>query len=153
MKKFFVMQGMLNYIGRLCNKPEWFSEEYVCNVLERMDKTDPDKRSPDQWDKRFRQIVPVLHRYDSALAYLQQYGYLCQQYFSLVQNPQNNPELQRIFCRVRFLPLSKEQAVKYPNLLCSYLERWDFCPQVLQEIFGDAKYASIRRVYGFMQGR
>ncbi len=146
-----MIQGLLNYIGRLCNKSELFSEEYVCNVLERMDKSDPAKRCPNAWDERFRQMVPVLHKYDAALAYLQKYGYLCDTYFSCLQNPQDQPELQRCFCRVEKYANTNDYALEYPNLVCAYLRRWDFCEEVYNEVFGEEKYSSVRRLYALIR--
>lgn len=138
-------------IALFCNKPELFSEDYVLNVLKHMDKSNPQCRYPNKWDTLFRDIIPVLHKYDSALAYLERYGYLAETYFSKLKFPEHNVALQSTICSVQKSIFNGEYVAKYPGLLCRYLSRWNLASDVYDQVFNDDKYGSARRIYALIK--
>lgn len=121
---------------------------YVLNVLNHMDCTDPKKRSLNRYDKKFIRLIPVLHNYHGALEFLNMYGYVSDTYFSHLTDAENNAYLQMRFCAVEKSVFDVGNYYpKYSNLVCYYLMRWDFLPEVKEKIFKDDKYCAVARIY------
>lgn len=137
------------WLGRVFDvlKPKDLTEAQVMRILDQMDKTDPKKRTQNCFDARFAQLIPVLHNYDVALCFINRYRYVCDTYFRLLTDADKNAVLQRRFCRLWYDEFWKRYFAEYSNLLCAYFERWDLCPEVKAEIFGDEKYQDVVRIY------
>lgn len=99
----------------------------VSVVLNHLDKSDPSKRRKNKWDEEFYKLVPVFHKYNEALDFLNTYGYVCDTYFQELKkyNPEKNLYLQMRFCETKKDGFWKRFVCKYPNLLFWYLRSWD----------------------------
>ena len=129
------------WLGRVFDfvKPKDLTESQIMRILVNMDKTDTKKRNQNCFDARFAQIVPVLHNYDKALCFVNQYGHVCDTYFRLLKDADKNAVLQRRLCRVEYLEFSGMYFAEYSALLCAYFKRWDLLPEVKAEVFHHQK--------------
>ena len=129
------------------------SEIRVMEVLNHVDCRNPRLRQQNRYDRKFIKFVPYYHKYDAALFYLNRYGYLCDTYFEHLTDAENNPYLQLQICSVQRFSCGKSWYAKYPNLICAYLAKWDFLPEVKEKIFSDEKYEDVRSIYCRMEKR
>ncbi|MCQ2741617.1 MAG: hypothetical protein MJ210_05865 [Alphaproteobacteria bacterium] len=115
----------------------------VDKVLRNISKYDPKNRLEDRWDKKFYQLVPVLHKYENGLKFLNTYGHVRNTYFKKLEqyHPDRNFELQQAFCQVEYY--IDGYYPKYGNLLCSYLDRYKLMNEVYLQLFKDEKYAIV----------
>ncbi len=128
-------------------KEDLSPEEKVMRVLYAMDKTNPQRRARNVWDKRFAQLVPELHLYDRALEFINTYGHVCDTYIQLLAEPEKNAELQFRLCKVAISAYSDRYRAKYPNVLWGYLGHYDLLPEVKSLVLDDAKYEHIAEIY------
>lgn len=131
----------------LVTKCNTLSEAAVMTILEKMDHTDPEKRKKNVYDTYFSYLVPIMHKHEKVLKFLNTYGYVRDTYFSLLKEPEKNLELQRCICSVHIPCYMKEYRLAYSNLLCEYLKRYDLVPEIKVMIFNDDIYQDAGRVY------
>lgn len=125
----------------------WPSSILVMSVLHRLDCTDPRKRSLNVYDRKFLKLVPHLHKYSFALSFLNRYGHVCDTYFEALKDADKNAYLQMCLCDVERFKFSDRYYARYSNLVCCYLKRWDFLPEVKAKIFKDDKYHHVIDIY------
>ena len=115
----------------------------ILNVLEKMDKTDPSRRKHNRWDTEFIRLIPWMHFYDEVLEILNAYGFLSDMYFENLQGADQNVELQRNLCRVHYNEYIGDYRASYGNLLFMYLQRWDFLPEIKEDLLSDPKFKNV----------
>lgn len=124
------------------------SEKFkVLEILEHIDKRPLSKRPFNVWDTRFQEVIPVVYKYGRACSLLNRFGNVCDTYFACLGYDDICLELQRKFCEVEYNKYSDRYSVKYPNLLCGYLKRWDLEEKIKQELFDNPKYQDVVECY------
>ena len=126
-------------------------EAKVKEVLRNLDKTDPNERFADKWDKEFKKICPILYRHDGALYFVDWYGYICNTFFeNLRQEDFENLEFQRKMCRVQVNGVTGVWYCQYRLLLYYFLKHHDFDDVIKQELLEDQTKKVIIDVYNLM---
>lgn len=145
MKKFFEqVAAMLGLYGATLRK----EEKLVKKVLANLDKRNPKRRSENVWDRKFKELVPILHKYDEALEFLNIYGYVCDTYFEeLSYTDAQNIVFQLGLCEVCDNLFNGGKQCRYPNLLHGFLCRWDFRSEVKEAIKNDPDKDPVVRFY------
>ena len=145
MKKFFREVILMLGLYKVALENE---EKDVKEVLENMDKRDPRKRSANKWDKKFEELVPVLYKYDEALEFVNTYGHVCDTYFKLLSEEDlNNAAFQLALCKVRYNEYALHYYCCYSNLLHCFLDKWDFCDEVKEELKKSVEKNAVVRFY------
>lgn len=119
----------------------------VIEILEHIDKRNPSTRPLNVWDVCFQKVIPVVYKYDKACRILCMYGYVCDTYFAGLGDEDICLELQRKFCEVEYKEYAGKYYLKYSNLLCNYLRRWDLAEEIKQELFDNPKYQDVVDCY------
>lgn len=137
------------WLGRLFDekKPEDLSEVEVMKILRKMNVSNPKNREQDCVDRQFLRLLPILHKHNLSLNFLNVYGYVCDTYFEHLKAADRTLELQYRLCEVWYHDYTGRYFAKYSNLLSGYLKRWDFASEVIAEIFSDEKYQDVVRIY------
>lgn len=145
MKKFFEqVVSMLGLYGAILKR----EERLVKEVLENLDKRDPRKRCANKWDKKFKELVPVLYKYDEALDFLNTYGHVCDTYFeSLTEEDVKNVAFQLALCKVEYNEYALHYFCCYSNLLYCFLSKWDFCDEVKETLKKSVNEQAVVRFY------
>jgi len=145
--RWFYQEDLTELLNR-----DLLTKEDVLNVLEHMDKTNPIKRKLNNWDDKFADLVPVLHRYPEALDFLNRFGFVCDTYFRHLKNlhPENNYELQKSLCSLEEFNLGgdlKKWMPKYRNLFFYFIESYELLPEVLEQLRSEKKYKELLDIY------
>lgn len=136
--------SMLGLYGVMLKK----EKEQVEELLKNLDKTDPRERTFNLWDKKFKELTPVLYKYDEALEFINKFGHIEETYFlNLTDEDAKNIAFQRKICSVRKGFLPGEYYAEYSNLLVRFLKRWDLDEVVKAELQNDAQKQDIIRLY------
>ena len=64
-------------------------------------------------------------------------------YFENLQGADQNVELQRNLCRVHYNEYIGDYRASYGNLLFMYLQRWDFLPEIKEDLLSDPKFEDV----------
>ena len=153
MRKNILSKRFRRWFGRLfdARKPEDLSEDEVMKILRKMDISDPAKRKQNCIDKQFVRLIPILHKHEKALSFLNVYGYVRDTYLDHLKKADRTLELQWKVCQFEPCKHSLKHFAKYSNLLSGYLKRWDFASEVVAEIFSDEKYQDVARIYNLIR--
>lgn len=125
------------------------SEQEVLDLLEKVDKSDPQKRCRNFYDGRFEKLLPCLFLYGEALRIVDRYGYLTDTFFRVLADIGSDQRWQHRLCEVeanKFMPQNPYFA-KYGNLLFGYIRRYDLLPEVKEELFQNPKYKRVVEIY------
>lgn len=137
------------WLGRLFDvrKPEDLSEEEVMRILRKMDINDPEKRKQNCIDRQFLRLIPILHKHEKAMRFLDIYAYPCKVYLDNLTKAARNLEMQRSLCKVQCSKSVGEYFPAYPSLLAHYLMLWDLASEVVADIYADPKCKNVVAQY------
>lgn len=127
----------------LKTKLDSLSEADVMFVLQKMNCTNPKWRKLDIYDEYFSYLVPIMHKFDEVLWFLNRYGFVCDTYVRSLQEPEKNLDLQRRLCQVYIPEYFKDYRLKYSNILCRYLRNYNLAPELEEELAKDDKYLNV----------
>lgn len=122
-----------------------------------MDRTDPRKRELNDDDRRLKKNANKLGKNLCVLAYLSTYGYLEETFFEGYIGAEQDLEFQS-----RIISVYKKEVesspkgmylVNFANLICGFLERWDFAPEIKKIIFEDERFEDVRSIYNLFRSR
>lgn len=88
-----------------------------------------------------------MYKYDEACEILSTYAHVCDSYFAGLSDEDICLELQRKFCEVEYNKYRQKYCLKYSNLLCDCLRKWDLAEEIKQELFDNPKYRDVVRCY------
>ena len=145
--RWFYQEDLEELVSR-----DLLTKEDVMNVLNHMDKTDPVKRKLNDWDDKFIDLIPILHRYPEALDFLNRFGFICDTYFRHLKglHPEHNYELQKSLCAIEEISIGddlKKWMPKYRNLFFRFIESYDLLALIQKKLESDKKYEDLLQIY------
>lgn len=131
----------------LCSIPEGKTElRSLIENLMKMDKSNPKRRTLNEYDKWFVEHVEDFYKYGETMTFMQYFGYLCDTFLDNLKEPEKNLELQKRLISIYDVGCGWGR-LNFSNVLCLYLERWDLLPEVKKIVFEDERFKGVKNFY------
>lgn len=108
---------VITWFDAKCDK-----KEEIWSILQKVDKTNPQKRQKNEYDAWFAAHVEDFAKSSKLMGFIGAYGYLEDAFWANIKEPDKNAQLQKNIIRAR----SKE----YSNLLYHFTKKYQLLPEV-----------------------